>query len=61
LLPSVRRRSLRALQVRLIKIGARVVRRADRSCFPIAEVPVSGRLFLVILARIRRLLEPVPL
>ena len=53
--------SLRTLQVRLIKIGAKVVRHAGYTCFQLAEVAVPWELFLAILTRIRRLLEPVPI
>jgi hypothetical protein len=53
--------SLRTLQVRLIKIGAKVVQHAGYTCFQLAEVAVPKDLFLAILALIRRLLEPVPI
>ena len=53
--------SLRTLQTKLIKIGAKVVRHARYTCFHLAETSVPGPVFLAILARIRRLLEPVPI
>jgi hypothetical protein len=59
--PSIRHWSLRTLQVRLIKIGAKVVRHAGYTCFQLAEVSVPRQLFLAILTKIRRLLEPVPI
>ena len=59
--PSIGRWSLRSLQVRLIKIGAKVVRHAGSTCFRLAETSVPRLLFLAILTRIRRLLEPVPI
>lgn len=57
--PSIGRWSLRTLQLRLIKIGAKVVRRAGYTCFELAEISVPKQLFLAIVARIRRLMEPV--
>ena len=52
--------SLRTLQTRLIKIGAKVVRHARYTCFQMAEVSISRNLFAAILRRIRRLMPPVP-
>ena len=52
--------SLRSLQVKLIKIGGRLVRHARRLVFQLAEVPVPRELFAAILGRISRLrLAPV--
>ena len=47
--------SLRSLQVKLIKIGGRMVRHARRFVFQLAEVAVSRDLFAAILERINRL------
>jgi hypothetical protein len=52
--------SLRTLQVKLIKIGAKVVSHAGYVTFQMAEVLVSKSLFHEILERIRRL-KPVPI
>ena len=52
--------SLRTLQTRLIKIGAKVVKHARYTCFQMAEVSISRNLFAAILRRIRRLIQPVP-
>jgi len=52
--------SLRTLQIRLIKIGARVVRHARYTRFQMAEVSLPSNLFAAILRRIRRLIQPVP-
>ena len=52
--------SLRTLQTRLIKIGAKVVRHARYTCFQMAEVSIPGHLFAAILRRIHRLMQPVP-
>ena len=52
--------SLRTLQVKLIKIGAKVVRHSRYVIFQMAEVMVSKSLFHEILERIRRL-KPVPI
>ncbi len=52
--------SLRTLQTRLIKIGAKVVRHARYTYFQMAEVMISRNLFAAILRRVRRLLQPVP-
>jgi len=47
--------SLRTLQMKLIKIGAKVVRHSRYVIFQIAEVAVSKALFCEILGRIRGL------
>ncbi|MFC1902487.1 IS1380 family transposase [Chloroflexota bacterium] len=47
--------SLRSLQVKLIKIGGRIVHHARRFVFQLAEVAVSRDLFVAILERITRL------
>jgi hypothetical protein len=47
--------SLRSVQLKLIKIGARIVSHARRTVFQMAEVAISGELFAEILARIRSL------
>jgi len=47
--------SLRSLQVKLIKIGGRIVRHARQIIFQLAEVAVSRGLFAAILGRITRL------
>jgi hypothetical protein len=47
--------SLRSVQVKLIKIGGRIVRHARRVVFQLAEVAVSRDLFAAILGRIARL------
>jgi hypothetical protein len=47
--------SLRSLQVKLIKIGGRIVRHGRRLVFQLAEVAVSRDLFAAILERITRL------
>jgi hypothetical protein len=52
--------SLRTLQVKLIKIGAKVVRHSRYVIFQMAEVMVSRSLFYHILERIHRL-KPVPI
>jgi hypothetical protein len=51
---------LRTLQIRLIKIGAEVVRHARYTCFQMAEVSLPSNLSAAILRRIRRLIQPVP-
>jgi len=48
--------SLRTLQVKLIKIGAKVVKHSRYVIFQMAEVAVPKALFCEILARIRRLM-----
>ena len=55
----VREWSLRTLRVKLIKIGAKVVKHARYVIFQMAEVLASKRLFQEILERIHRL-KPVP-
>ena len=47
--------SLRSLQVKLIKMGGRIVRHARRIIFQLAEVSVPRDLFATILERITRL------
>jgi hypothetical protein len=47
--------SLRSLQLKLIKIGGRVVRHARRIVFQLAEVAVPRDLFATILERVDRL------
>ncbi len=47
--------SLRSLQVKLIKMGGRIVRHARQIIFQLAEVAVSRDLFAAILERITRL------
>jgi len=47
--------SLRSVQVKLIKIGGRLVRHARRLVFQLAEVAVPRELFAAILERIARL------
>ena len=56
---AVKHWSLRSVQVKLIKIGARLVRHARRLVFQLAEVAVSRELFQGVLERIGRL-RPVP-
>ena len=56
---SVRHWSLRSMQVKLIKIGAKVVRHARQVIFQMAEVAVSKELFEQILERIWAL-APAP-
>ncbi|MGB2809084.1 MAG: IS1380 family transposase [Sedimentisphaerales bacterium] len=56
----VREWSLRTLRVKLIKIGAKVVKHARHVIFQMAEVLVSKRLFQEILDRIHQL-KPVPI
>jgi len=41
------------VQLKLIKIGARIINHARRTVFLMAEVAVSGELFAGVLARIR--------
>jgi hypothetical protein len=50
--------SLTGLQLKLIKIGARVVRHARAITFQLAEVAVTGPMVRAILAAIRRLRAP---
>jgi len=47
--------SLRSVQVKLIKTGARTVRHARRIIFQMAEVAVSRELFAAVLKRSDRL------
>jgi len=47
--------SLRSLQVKLIKMGGRIVRHARRIVFQLAEVAVPRELFATVLERITRL------
>jgi len=47
--------SLRSIQVKLIKIGGRIVRHARQIIFQLAEVVVSREMFAAILERISRL------
>jgi hypothetical protein len=51
--------SLRILQVKLIKMGGRIVRHARHIIFQLAEVAVSREVFALILDRINRL-RPAP-
>jgi hypothetical protein len=51
--------SLRSVQVKLIKIGGRLVRHARRLVFQLAEVAVSRALFQGLLDRIGKL-YPAP-
>ena len=50
--------SLSSLQLKLIKIGARVVRHARAIIFQLAEVAVTGPMIRAVLAAIRRLRAP---
>ncbi len=56
----VKQWSLRTLRVKLIKIGAKVIRHSRYETFQMAEVLVSKGLFQEILERIHRL-RPVPI
>ena len=47
--------SLRSLQVKLIKMGGRIVRHAWRIIFQLAEVVVPREVFATILERLTRL------
>ena len=47
--------SLRSLQVKLIKMGGRIVRNARQLIFQLAEVAVPREVFALILNRINRL------
>ena len=47
--------SLRSIQLKLIKIGAKVISHARRTVFQMAEVAVPGELFEELLGRIRSL------
>ena len=54
---AVRHWSLRSVQVKLIKMGGRLVRHARRLIFQLSEVSVPRRLFEGVLDRIGRLLS----
>jgi hypothetical protein len=56
----VKQWSLRTLRVKLIEIGAKVIRHSRYETFQMAEVLVSKGLFQEILERIHRL-RPVPI
>ena len=56
---SIRHWSLRSVQVKLIKIGGRLVRHSRRLIFQLSEVSVPERLFRGVLDRIGRL-SPAP-
>ena len=56
---SINNWSLLSLQVKLIKMGGRIVRHARRIIFQLAEVAVPRDLFAAILERISRLLVPI--
>ena len=47
--------SLRSVQLKLIKIGARIINHARRTVVQMAEVAVPGELFAKVLDRIRSL------
>jgi len=47
--------SLCSLQVKLIKMGGRMVRHARQIVFQLAEVPIPRELFAAILEQVRRL------
>jgi hypothetical protein len=47
--------SLRSIQLKLVKIGAKVVSHARRTIFQLAEVAISEALFVKMLARIHGL------
>jgi hypothetical protein len=47
--------SLRSVQLKLMKIGARIVNHARKTVFQMAEVAVPGELFAEVLDRIRSL------
>jgi Transposase DDE domain group 1 len=51
----ISRWSLRSVQLKLIKIGAKIISHSRRTVFQLAEVAVSEALFVKILARIHRL------
>ena len=53
--------SLRTLQTKLIKVGAKVVQHVRYTCFQVTEVTISRNLFGAIVRRIRRLVQHVPL
>ncbi len=58
LMETIQARSLRTLQVKLIKIGAKVVRHSRYVIFQMAEVLISKGLFQEILERVYQL-KPV--
>ena len=58
---SVMHRSLTTLREKLIKIGAKIVRRARYVTFQMAEVAIPRDVFLAILERIQRFGVPPPL
>jgi hypothetical protein len=47
--------ALRSIQLKLVKIGARIISHSRRTVLQLAEVAVSEALFVKILARIHRL------
>jgi hypothetical protein len=47
--------SLRSVQLKLIKMGARIINHARRTVFQMAEVAVPGEIFAKLLYRIRSL------
>ena len=53
--PTIKHWSLRNLLVKLIKIGAKVLRRSRYVIFQMAEVAISKEVFAEILSRINRL------
>ena len=58
---SVKHWSLTTLREKLIKIGAKIVRRSKYMAFQMAEVAVPRELFAAILNRIQRFGVPPPL
>jgi hypothetical protein len=52
--------SLTSLQLKLIKMGARIVRHARAITFQLAEVAVTGPMVRAILAAIHRVRAPPP-
>ena len=52
--------SLRTLQTKLIKIGAKVVKHARYTCFQMGEVSLPRNLFAAIPRRNRPMFQPVP-
>ena len=56
---AVKHWSLRSVQIKLIKIGGRLVRHAGRLVFPLAEVAVPRGVFRQVLERIDGL-QPAP-
>ncbi|MBI2880877.1 MAG: transposase [Candidatus Tectomicrobia bacterium] len=55
----LKRWSLRSLQLKLIKMGGRIVRHARHILFQLTEVAVPREFFAAILGQIARL-QPVP-